>query len=65
MEGLWFLVGIVGYAAAPFVIIPAAIGATAAWIYGRRRLTTVFLAVAAGAVMVHLVAALLVGGGLR
>ena len=65
MDGLWALVGIVGYTVAPFVIIPAAIGAAAAGIYGRKRLATVFLAIAAAAVIVPLVAALMVGGGLR
>jgi hypothetical protein len=65
MEGLWALVGIFAYAVAPLVIIPAAIGAAAAGIYGRRRLATAFLAIAATAVIVPLVAALMVGGGLR
>jgi hypothetical protein len=64
VEGLWLGIGIVGYAVAPFVAIPAAIGAAAAGIYGRRRLAIAFLAVAAVAVIAPLVAALLTGGGL-
>jgi hypothetical protein len=65
MDGLWAFVGIVAYAVAPIVIIPAAIGAAVAGIYGRRRLATIFLAIAAAAVIIPLVAALMAGGGLH
>jgi hypothetical protein len=59
MEGLLHLIAIIGFAAAPIVLIAAVIGAVLAATFGRRRLAMAFFVIAAVSIALPLVALLL------